>query len=555
MRQIVEFDDFHFDPAGPSLTCGSKLVDLAPKALEILSVLVRNAGLVVGKDDLLTLVWPHTVVEEGNLAVYIHSLRRALAAHGSGTCQIQTVPKRGYRFAVPVRPVLPLGDVAPNDTIVLLRVAEHYLQQKTKSGCRRATEIYRKCIKDDPLDMKARAGLADSLLMRFILGDLGHKEGVGGALTVLAKANEIQGDSADVNLSLSRLHYVWDWQWQRSADELQRGIELATDHATRVAAQAWQGVCFARVGDLDLGLRQLRHASAASPLSPDVWFFRTEAHYLARDFAASAAVSTEALQLRPNCWYLHGMLARPLTALREYAAALRHLRLAKLLCPEARFALSGAIACVHAIAGRKDRAARLLTQIAESRVVKVSSDSGVKLEQTAQSVATVNGPAFRRYVHRREEEKIVFALVVAFKMMMFDILSQRAAQRSFSKENELGQAFLPCRAHPSLGKSVQNLDFAAAEPMAVYHWIAGHLEMQCRISYRDHGEDIAGPGGPRSSRQWRYEPSGVSRMVKILEHADGPWFTTMECEAEHHHRCPCADLCDWSRQPGTAPQE
>jgi hypothetical protein len=63
----------------------------------------------------------------------------------------------------------------------------------------------------------------------------------------------------------------------------------------------------------------------------------------------------------------------------------------------------------------------------ESRVVKVSSDSGVKLEQAAQSIATVNGPALRRYVHRRKEEKITFALVVAFKMMMFDVLSQCAA--------------------------------------------------------------------------------------------------------------------------------
>ena len=75
-------------------------------------------------------------------------------------------------------------------------------------------------------------------------------------------------------------------------------------------------------------------------------------------------------------------------------------------------------------------------------MVKVSSDSGVKLEQTAQSVATVNGPEFRRYIYRWEEEKIAFALVVAFKMMMLDVLSQCAAQGSLSKENERGQEFL-----------------------------------------------------------------------------------------------------------------
>jgi hypothetical protein len=60
-------------------------------------------------------------------------------------------------------------------------------------------------------------------------------------------------------------------------------------------------------------------------------------------------------------------------------------------------------------------------------VVKVSSGSGVKLEQAPQAIATVNGPALRRYVHRREEEKIAFALVVAFKMMMIDVFSQSTA--------------------------------------------------------------------------------------------------------------------------------
>jgi len=88
-------------------------------------------------------------------------------------------------------------------------------------------------------------------------------------------------------------------------------------------------------------------------------------------------------------------------------------------------------------------------------VVKVSSDSGIELEQAAQTIATVNGPVLRRYVHGREEEKITFALVVAFKMMVFNVLSQRSAQRTFTKENELGQAFLPDRADPTLGESVQ----------------------------------------------------------------------------------------------------
>src|SRR5260370_7316353 len=44
----------------------------------------------------------------------------------------------------------------------------------------------------------------------------------------------------------------------------------------------------------------------------------------------------------------------------------------------------------------------------------------------------------------------------------------------------------------------------------------------------------------------------VSRMTKILEWSDGPWFTTMEFEAKHHQRRPSSGLRDRSRQPETA---
>ncbi len=178
MAQVFEFHGFRFDPAA-SLAHGSRLIDLPPKALEILSVLVANAAKVVLKDDLLNLVWPDTVVEEGNLPVHVSSLRKALSKYGDGACQIQTVPKRGYLFAASVRAVWqpPVG--APNEYGSLLRIADHYFVQNTASASRRATAIYQRCIEQDPANVKAWTGLADTLLMRFISGDLDLQQGVG----------------------------------------------------------------------------------------------------------------------------------------------------------------------------------------------------------------------------------------------------------------------------------------------------------------------------------------------------------------------------------------
>ena len=60
-------------------------------------------------------------------------------------------------------------------------------------------------------------------------------------------------------------------------------------------------------------------------------------------------------------------------------------------------------------------------------MVKESSDSEVELEQAAEPVARANGSPFGDTSWRREEEKIAFTLVVPFRMVIVDVLEQRAA--------------------------------------------------------------------------------------------------------------------------------
>ena len=80
-----------------------QVIALTPKGLDLLLALVRNAGRVVGKEELMREVWPDTFVEENNLTVNISALRKVLGAGSSDQRYIQTVPRRGYRFAASVR--------------------------------------------------------------------------------------------------------------------------------------------------------------------------------------------------------------------------------------------------------------------------------------------------------------------------------------------------------------------------------------------------------------------------------------------------------------------
>jgi DNA-binding winged helix-turn-helix (wHTH) protein/TolB-like protein/Flp pilus assembly protein TadD len=104
IRHFYEFGEFRLDAATPSLWRDGKLVQIFPKALEILVLLVRQSGAVVSREELLEKVWRDAFVEESNITYTVSLLRKTLDANGKKNF-IQTVPKRGYRFVADVREV------------------------------------------------------------------------------------------------------------------------------------------------------------------------------------------------------------------------------------------------------------------------------------------------------------------------------------------------------------------------------------------------------------------------------------------------------------------
>jgi DNA-binding winged helix-turn-helix (wHTH) protein len=69
---------------------GDEVLQLAPKAVDLLLVLVQKAGQVLSTDDLLKIVRADCVVEPSNLHAQIANLRKAI-----GKEFIKTVPKAG----------------------------------------------------------------------------------------------------------------------------------------------------------------------------------------------------------------------------------------------------------------------------------------------------------------------------------------------------------------------------------------------------------------------------------------------------------------------------
>jgi serine/threonine-protein kinase len=103
---IYEFDSFRID-AGKRLLWngGGEPIPLTPKVFDTLFYLVENAGKVIEKDELMSAIWPDTVVEENNLNKNISALRQILGEKRSEHRFIATVPGTGYKFVADVRTI------------------------------------------------------------------------------------------------------------------------------------------------------------------------------------------------------------------------------------------------------------------------------------------------------------------------------------------------------------------------------------------------------------------------------------------------------------------
>lgn len=97
-QALYQFEPFLLVARERVLRKGMEAIPLTPKEFDTLYVLVREAGRLVTKEQILAEVWPDSFVADGSLSRNISVLRKAL-----GEGYIQTVPKSGYRFVAPVK--------------------------------------------------------------------------------------------------------------------------------------------------------------------------------------------------------------------------------------------------------------------------------------------------------------------------------------------------------------------------------------------------------------------------------------------------------------------
>ncbi|HEY7306802.1 MAG TPA: alpha/beta fold hydrolase [Bryobacteraceae bacterium] len=99
---LYKFGPFSLDVTNQRLESAAGEISLRPKVFAVLSHLVRGAGNLVTRDELLDAVWPDSYVDDHTVSVHIREVRLALGDETKQPAYIETRYRRGWIFRAAV---------------------------------------------------------------------------------------------------------------------------------------------------------------------------------------------------------------------------------------------------------------------------------------------------------------------------------------------------------------------------------------------------------------------------------------------------------------------
>ncbi len=134
----MHFGPFVLDEEARALMLRGEAQHVQPRVFDLIAYLVRNAGRVVPKDELLDALWPNVTVTESSLQRAASLARRVLAEGGVGEA-LRNFARHGYRFALDMPG---LGGLAPGATAVASEGLAAARDAMTTHGWDRATRLF-----------------------------------------------------------------------------------------------------------------------------------------------------------------------------------------------------------------------------------------------------------------------------------------------------------------------------------------------------------------------------------------------------------------------------
>ena len=168
---VYSFGPFQLDARSKQLTRDGERMAISDRHVTVLEHLLTSAGSVVSKDALIAAAWEGVAVTDNSLEQVMSALRRMIGDAPDGRPFLETVPRRGYRFAGEVSRVVRRESdqalealLAPHRAWIEGRAALETLDRDQIVPAREAFEIV---LRTAPDQASAHVGLANACAMQF----------------------------------------------------------------------------------------------------------------------------------------------------------------------------------------------------------------------------------------------------------------------------------------------------------------------------------------------------------------------------------------------------
>ncbi len=302
---LLLFDDFELRPDSGELFKEGTPVKLQPQPARVLAILASRPGEVVEREEIRQLVWGDSFLDfDANLNFCIKQIRQALGDSATAPRFIETLPRRGYRFLMPVneeappaaappppRPetrktvLIPLLSVLLLAVILLLGIrpgdtslpGSQTMREEATPSSPEANEAYlrgRYLLDQDPVEAAAslqKAVLLDPTFAPAYAALARALDGVEKPLcpdtpaidAAARRAIALDPDLAEAHLALAHSLFHCHLDWEEAGREFQKALALDPGEAETYYLQAFY------LSSLGLHDRAIDSARKARELDPD----------------------------------------------------------------------------------------------------------------------------------------------------------------------------------------------------------------------------------------------------------------------------------------------
>jgi tetratricopeptide (TPR) repeat protein len=261
--------------------------------------------------------------------------------------------------------------------------------RRNEDDLRQAIQYFERAIQLTPDYAAAHAGLSDAWVQRGIWGAREFSEVESPARTAALKAVDLDPLLAEAHASLSRIKFLYDWDWVGAEHELKRALEL---NPGSLHTHSYYADFLMSMGRHAEAIDEIQRAEQLDPLSSEIQSSVGRVLYRARKYEEAALHLRRALELDQRNYSAYVRLGDVHAKLNKYdeaiiafdkAAQLRSdgmhpARIARIYAlmgkqREARQLLNGLkaapfdMAAAYAALGDRDQAFRILEKAVEER--------------------------------------------------------------------------------------------------------------------------------------------------------------------------------------------